>query len=143
MTSFSVPKSRIGGARWLCLFLATLATLSLQALGSQELPSTCTAEQVHDWLVSATPPFVIDVRTPDEFHPDHLPAAINLPLTALSPDRIKGLGIPKDVVIVVYCASGKRSARALRLLRDWGWPKVFDLGSISSWPYGTVGEPGY
>ena len=40
---------------------------------------------------------------------------------------------PKDKPLVVYCRTGHRSAAAARMLRDAGFNRVFDLGSIKNW----------
>lgn len=39
----------------------------------------------------------------------------------------------KDKNIVVYCASGGRSALAGKTLRDLGFTKVFNLGGFKGW----------
>ena len=40
--------------------------------------------------------------------------------------------ITKDSVIVVYCATGKRSGDSAKKLVELGYKKVFDLGSINN-----------
>lgn len=74
---------------------------------------------------------LVDVRTPDEFASSHLPGAINVPLQELSV-RIKSLGA-KQTPVVLYCASGTRSAMAQSILRREGFEKVFNLGSMARW----------
>ena len=71
---------------------------------------------------------LIDVRTAMEFSSGHLPNAVNLPLGSLHPSA-KALGDKSDP-IVVYCASGTRSAHAAKLLRSAGFETVMDLGPI-------------
>lgn len=39
----------------------------------------------------------------------------------------------KDKTIVVYCASGGRSALSGKVLKDMGYEKVFNLGAFKSW----------
>jgi rhodanese-related sulfurtransferase len=39
----------------------------------------------------------------------------------------------KDVPVVVYCRSGRRSAQATRMLVDAGFSSVHDLGAMSRW----------
>lgn len=74
---------------------------------------------------------LIDVRTPGEFQASHLPGAINLPVEALE-CRLKEVG-PKDAVIVLYCASGARSAQAKRVLVQNGYATVHNLGPMGAW----------
>jgi rhodanese-related sulfurtransferase len=73
---------------------------------------------------------LIDVRSESEFASGHLPGATNVPLGSLSAQasELAGRGKP----IVVYCASGMRSAGAKRLLRTAG-ADVYDLGAMSRW----------
>jgi rhodanese-related sulfurtransferase len=72
---------------------------------------------------------LIDVRGPDEYRAGHLPGAINVPLADLA-SSIKQLD--PSVPVVVYCASGGRSARASAELRAAGYV-VHDLGAMSRW----------
>jgi len=71
---------------------------------------------------------LIDVRTTMEFSSGHLPNAVNLPLGSLNPSA-KELG-DKARPVVVYCASGARSAHAAKLLRSAGFNTVLDLGPM-------------
>lgn len=72
---------------------------------------------------------LVDVRTPEEFADGHIPSAENVPV-----DDLEGHDLgPKDRAIVVYCRSGKRSARAAAALRAKGHERVFDLGGMSNW----------
>jgi rhodanese-related sulfurtransferase len=64
---------------------------------------------------------VVDVRSAGEFGAGAFPGARNIPLQALS----GRLGeIPRGRPVVVYCASGMRSAAAARLLRRQGYDVV-------------------
>ncbi len=73
-------------------------------------------------------PLLVDVRTPEEFSMGAVEGAINLPLDDLFYDT-PDLG-PGDREIVVYCASGARSAYAERMLRDKGYSNVRNGGSL-------------
>ena len=75
---------------------------------------------------------LVDVRSPEEFQSGHLDGAINVPVAELE-ERLAEVG-PKDQPVVVYCASGFRSARAARILDGKGFTHVADLGAMSSWP---------
>ena len=74
---------------------------------------------------------LVDVRTPGEYAGRHLERSVNLPLSELGA-RLSELG-DKAKPIVVYCASGVRSASAKRTLKSAGFTQVFDLGSIGRW----------
>ena len=74
---------------------------------------------------------LLDVRGPDEFADGHLPGAIHIPVDEL-PARLAELE-PRHAGVVVYCRSGRRSARAAELLRSSGFRDVHDLGPMSDW----------
>jgi phage shock protein E len=75
---------------------------------------------------------VIDVRTQDEFADGAYPGAENIPLSEL-PSRLEGLG-KKDAPIILYCASGARSAKATRILKAAGFSDVVNAGGLSDMP---------
>jgi phage shock protein E len=75
---------------------------------------------------------VIDVRTPDEFADDYYPGAKNIPLSVLRA-RMYELE-PKDKPIVLYCASGARSAQAARILAAAGFKDLVNAGGLDDMP---------
>lgn len=75
---------------------------------------------------------VVDVRSPDEFADGAYPGAVNIPLGSLG-SRIGELG-PKDGPIVLYCASGARSAQAARMLKQAGFTDVVNAGGLDDMP---------
>ncbi|GMU61313.1 MAG: hypothetical protein AMXMBFR34_30760 [Myxococcaceae bacterium] len=74
---------------------------------------------------------LVDVRTPGEFGLGHLPGAVNVPLQELGA-RLGKLGA-KDEPVVLYCASGARSALARSVLKGKGFRQVFNLGGMGRW----------
>ena len=50
----------------------------------------------------------------------------------------------KDKTIILYCASGGRSALAGKLLKDFGYDKVFNVGGFKDWVEagGKIDKPG-
>ena len=74
---------------------------------------------------------LVDVRSPGEYQAHHLEGALNIPLGSLQA-RASELGDPAEP-LVVYCASGQRSARAAGALRSMGFKQVHDLGSWRNW----------
>ena len=75
---------------------------------------------------------IIDVRTPAEFRDGSYPGAINIPLVALLA-RMNELE-PRDAPIVLFCASGARSAQGARLLRRAGFTDVVNAGGLDDMP---------
>jgi phage shock protein E len=74
---------------------------------------------------------LVDVRSPGEFSAGHLPGAKNVPVQDLA-SRLKSLGA-RDKPIVVYCASGTRSAMARSMLKSHGFTQVHNLGAMGRW----------
>lgn len=73
---------------------------------------------------------VVDVRSKLEFWIGHLPGAVNVPVDQL-PDGLAALdGLSRQSRILVYCASGARSAQAAAMLRHAGYQRVTDAGGI-------------
>lgn len=79
------------------------------------------------------PPLLIDVRELHEQATGVLPGALPLPLSGF--DRgIGALSHERGRAIVVYCASGKRSADAAGRMRSRGFEPVWNLrGGIEAW----------
>jgi phage shock protein E len=75
---------------------------------------------------------IIDVRSAAEFEDESYPGAVNIPLH-LIPAKLDEFG-PKDGAIVLYCASGARSAMAARLLKQEGYSNVVNAGGIDDMP---------
>jgi phage shock protein E len=74
---------------------------------------------------------VLDVRTPDEFGGGHLQTATNVPINQLADhlgDVDKLAGGDKAKPIVVYCAAGRRAARAKTQLEAAGYTNVVNGG---------------
>jgi len=74
---------------------------------------------------------IVDVRTVSEFRSGAYPDAVNIPLDDLM-HRSSEFGENMNREIVVYCASGGRSAYAQRMLMQLGYTHVTNGGGLSS-----------
>jgi len=75
--------------------------------------------------------FVLDVREPEEWQIVHLPQAKLIPLGTLR-DRVNELDTADE--IYVHCKMGGRSAKAVKLLKEFGFKKVKNVaGGINAW----------
>jgi len=71
--------------------------------------------------------YLFDVRTPEEFGVSHLAGAVRL-------EKAEEVNLPKEALIVAYCAVGVRSAAFVRDLQRRGYLKAYNLkGSIFEW----------
>jgi len=73
---------------------------------------------------------VIDVRSQEEYRSGHYQGAKNIPVGELQ-RRLSEVGDKKKAV-VVYCASGMRSAQAAKFLTDAGFTDVTNAGGLKS-----------
>ena len=82
-------------------------------------------------LISQNPrPFLLDVRTLQEFQEGHINGSVSIPLGDLT-NRLNR--IPKDKVVVCICASGSRSSIAARQLEAAGYQVKNMKGGIAKW----------
>ncbi|MDQ2995661.1 MAG: molybdopterin-synthase adenylyltransferase MoeB [Chloroflexota bacterium] len=90
-----------------------------------------TPAEVNTWLHSDAPPFLLDVREPNEWEIGHLPDATRISVNELQ-GRLNELDTAREMV--VYCRSGARSGRAVDMLRAAGFRKVTNMtGGILRW----------
>ena len=78
---------------------------------------------------------LLDVREEAEIT-GHAVNAVLLPVDELTDeaalDAIPELSTP----VLVYCRSGYRSNVAAHKLEDYGYERIYDIGSLIGWPYG-------
>lgn len=72
---------------------------------------------------------VIDVRTQSEFRSGHIKDALNIPLSDIT-NGVRRHGIEKNTPVILYCASGARSASAKRFLAKEGYTSVYNGGTL-------------
>lgn len=82
---------------------------------------------------------IVDVREPPELEASgKVAGAVNVPRGMLEfrADPNSSHHDPRfdrSKTIILYCASGARSALGGKLLKDMGYEKVFNLGGFSEW----------
>lgn len=76
---------------------------------------------------------VVDVRTSGEYASGHLPNAVLIDFN--QPDFMQKMQqYNTSTELLIYCASGNRSSRALLQLTKAGYSRVYDLtGGIAAW----------
>ena len=111
---------------WLLMGGAVVAFLMVRRIkgGTRVSPSEV-LEKIKDGAK------VVDVRSPGEYLTGAYPGAVNIPVQELD-RRLSEL--PRDRPIVVYCASGGRSAAAQRLLNARGFAQVINGGGLGDMP---------
>ena len=94
-------------------------------------PAQISVQQLHEELQSDQPPALLDVRQPEEYDLVRLESAQHIPLGELR-DRLEELDASRRWV--VYCKSGRRSAKAVAMLAEQGFAEAVNLtGGILDW----------
>jgi rhodanese-related sulfurtransferase len=115
----------------------TTSVKSLMAAANAAVPKI-TPEQVQDILGNGDV-IMVDVRdAPEVEKSGKIAGAINVSRGMLefradpeSPYHDKAFA--KDKTLILYCASGGRSALAGKTLKDLGYANVFNLGAFKDW----------
>lgn len=76
---------------------------------------------------------IVDVRENDEWKVEHIAGAVHIPLDQLK-DRLPELQSYKDTMVIAQCRGGKRSLKAMEVLKSAGFSKVYSMdGGLQSW----------
>jgi rhodanese-related sulfurtransferase len=95
-----------------------------------------TVIELQEQLARADRPYLLDVRSPQEWKARHIDESWNIPLQNLA-TRLSE--IPRDQTIVVYCSSGYRSSIAASLLEHQHFFNIIDLtGGVEAWEMAVV-----
>ncbi len=75
---------------------------------------------------------LLDVREPNEWNMAHIPGAVLVPLGDVE-EKVQA-AVPRDSKVIVYCASGNRSAVAADTMQQLGYSDVASMaGGIRGW----------
>jgi molybdopterin/thiamine biosynthesis adenylyltransferase/rhodanese-related sulfurtransferase len=111
--------------------MATYRELLQQVKGEiDEVDSTQALDSLRD---SERGCVIVDVREREEWDEGHLPGAVHVPRGHLE-SRIERAAPDKSRPVLVYCASGNRSAFAAKTLEELGYDHVVSLaGGFTDW----------
>jgi rhodanese-related sulfurtransferase len=114
------------------LMVAALVAGVFAAPVSLASPPTVTPQQVHEMQgAKDTAPFVLDVRTPEEYASGHVPGAVNVPYDQVASRLAE---IPRDKDVVLYCRSGRRAGLAAEVLEKAGYKELQLMqGDMPAW----------
>tara|TARA_B110000014_G_scaffold264384_1_gene265492 strand:+ start:8913 stop:9245 length:333 start_codon:yes stop_codon:yes gene_type:complete len=71
---------------------------------------------------------VIDVRTLDEWNEGHLSSAVRIEWQEIA--QIQDLILDRNQQITLYCRSGTRSGKALKILNKLGYSNLTNAGGL-------------
>jgi len=94
-----------------------------------------TPQEVQLRMTSFLPPFILDVREPEEFNGEcgHIAGSVLIPLKELS-TQVHEIEAYKNKDVIVVCRAGVRSTTAAAILTGLGFEHVFNLkGGMLDW----------
>ena len=106
----------------------------LAAAGNGKAVEKISPEEAKEIMDSGKPCVILDVRERSEYENGHIRGAVQISVTKIK-DRAEEVLKNRDELILVYCASGVRSAIAAKQLTKLGYRNVKDFGGLISWPY--------
>ena len=103
-------------------------------VGKQSMYINITPDDAKKIMDSGEDYVLLDVREKDEYDAGHIPGAILIPHEEIS-ERAENIIVNKDVQILVYCRSGRRSKIASEALLELGYTNIKEFGGIIDWQY--------
>jgi len=118
-----------------CLFAAmSFSTSCINSKAEGAEAKLVTAEEMQS-ILEVEDVQLIDVRTPKEFEEIRIANAQNIDFQSPTFDE-DITKLDKNKPVILYCRSGRRSAKCGKKLKDAGFEKVYDLeGGISKWKH--------
>lgn len=88
-------------------------------------------------LMDTLPEYILlDVREEEEYITGHAANSTLLPVDDIDEMSANMLLPDKDVPVLVYCRTGRRSDEAAHKLENLGYKTLYDIGGLIGWPYG-------
>ena len=102
--------------------------------GEKAMYEQITPEEAKKIMDSGEEHIILDTREQDEFDEGHIPGAILIPYTEIE-NKAEEMLPDKDMQILVYCRSGRRSKIASESLAKLGYTNVKEFGGIIDWTW--------
>ncbi|WP_400077319.1 rhodanese-like domain-containing protein [Winogradskyella sp. R77965] len=119
----------------LCLIVAIgFATSCIDSKIDNAEVKLVTAEEMQS-ILELEDVQLIDVRTPNEYEEVRIAESQNIDFQSPTFDE-DITKLDKNKPVILYCKSGRRSAKCAKKLKDAGFEKIYDLdGGISKWKH--------
>lgn len=120
--------------------LISIATLSISAQAQTTHNDGLIKERRFRQLLKKENVVLLDVRTPEEYQNGYIPKAKLIDV--LQSDFLDSIqGLDKNKTYLLYCRTGKRSQKALTIMKENGFKRVYHLkGGFSEWNGAKVTE---
>jgi len=93
------------------------------------------AQEAYELLEKNKNVIVIDVRTKQEYSSGHIPGSKSIPVGEIL-SRISEIEKYKDSPVLIHCASGSRSASAVRILSKNKFNNIYHMNrGLVGWKY--------
>ncbi len=102
--------------------------------GEEIMYEQISAEEAKNIIDSNEEYIILDVREQDEYDSGHIPGALLIPYMEID-SKAEEMLPDKDMLILVYCRSGRRSKIASESLVNLGYTNIKEFGGIIDWPY--------
>jgi rhodanese-related sulfurtransferase len=102
----------------------------LRAAAAAVSPKYITAGDLNDMIAEGDAPFILSIRSADDYANGHIPGAVNIGLDSLADNLNK---LPPDETIVVYCYTGHTAGQATALLNMLGYDAESLKFGMCSW----------
>ncbi len=102
--------------------------------GEKVMYEQITQQKAKEIMDSGEECIILDVREQEEFDEGHIPGAVLLPYTEID-EKAETILPDKDIPLLVYCRSGRRSKIAAESLSALGYSNVKEFGGIIDWKY--------
>ena len=112
---------------WLLIFVAVTSGVALLLPNLQNLGAPSLSPTQAVLLMNREKAHIVDVRSPEEFATGHLIGAKNIPRDKLQAYLVKSISDKKRPLILV-CASGMRSQKAVGVAKAQGFEQAHSLG---------------
>ena len=103
-------------------------------VGKQSMYINITPDDAKKIMDSTEDYVLLDVREKDEYDAGHIPGAILIPHGEIK-EKAESIITNKDVQLLVYCRSGRRSKIAAEALLELGYTNIKEFGGITDWEY--------
>lgn len=134
---------------YLAAILFTLLIIAPGIAAAEDITYTDVSISDAKKMIEEGNAFILDVRTPDEFHAAHIEGAALIPIASLKNPPGEPVLPPEDLLanrtddpllpnhdakILVYCKTGARSTNASKILVNAGYTNVYNMQSgIKTW----------
>ena len=108
--------------------------LTIQFASAQDTTGGSVEQQKFEKLMKKKNTYVVDVRTPEEYKSGFIGNAVNYDVMDSVAFINNISSLDKNKKYLLYCKSGRRSGKALVMMKNIGFRKVYHLnGGVTDW----------